>query len=94
MRFILAITACLATFPAHAWEAAEKVETYRIDGATGLELYRSIGRNGPQLGPTRAIAYTTFDLKWSRDYREEGGRKGSLTPARRLHAIPHGQECP
>ena len=28
------------------------------------------------------------------DYREEGGRKGSLTPARRLHAIPHGQECP
>ena len=35
------------------------------------------------LGATRAI-----------DYREEGGRKGSLTPARRLHAIPHGQECP
>ncbi|MBO6719192.1 MAG: DUF922 domain-containing protein [Rhizobiaceae bacterium] len=75
MRIILAIAtaACLAAFPALAWEATEKVETYRIDGTTGLELYRSIGRNGPQLGPTRAIAYTTFDLKWSRDYREQGG---------------------
>lgn len=27
-------------------------------------------------------------------YHEESGRKGSLTPARRLLAMPHGQECP
>ncbi|MCC0043436.1 MAG: DUF922 domain-containing protein [Brucellaceae bacterium] len=64
------------------WQAAEKVETYAVQGTTGLELYRSIGRNGPKLGPTRAIAYTTFDLKWSRDYRESGGgcRLASVKP--------------
>lgn len=64
------------------WEAAERIETYAVQGATGLELYRSIGRNGPKLGPTRAIAYTTFDLKWSRDYRESGGgcRLASVKP--------------
>jgi predicted secreted Zn-dependent protease len=85
MRTIAAIAfiaAFLAAAPAHAWQAVEKVETYRIEGATGLELYRSIGKNGPQLGPTRAIAYTTFDLKWSRDYREASGgcRLASVKP--------------
>lgn len=63
-----------AALPARAgWEAVEKIETYKVEGSTGLELYRSIGERGPKAGPTRAIAYTTFDLKWSRDYREEGG---------------------
>ena len=64
------------------WEAAERIETYAVEGATGLELYRSIGRNGPRIGPTRAIAYTTFDLKWSRDYREANGncRLDSVKP--------------
>jgi predicted secreted Zn-dependent protease len=70
---IALVAACLAATPAQAWQAAEKIETYRVEGATGLELYRSIGERGPKAGPTRAIAYTTFDLKWSRDYREEGG---------------------
>jgi predicted secreted Zn-dependent protease len=76
MRFILAVAflpAFFAVLPALAWEAVEKVETYRVEGATGLALYRSIGERGPKAGPTRAIAYTTFDLKWSRDYREAGG---------------------
>lgn len=63
----------LATAPGYSWDAVERVETYAIEGTTGLELYRSIGRNGPKIGPTRAIAYTTFDLKWSRDYREADG---------------------
>lgn len=76
MRFLLAMTmaGCLLATGAQAdWKPAEKVETYAIDGTTGLALYRSIGERGPKVGPTRAIAYTTFDLKWSRDYREEGG---------------------
>lgn len=77
MRTIAAVAfvaACLAAVPVRAgWEAAERIETYKVEGATGLELYRSIGERGPKAGPTRAIAYTTFDLKWSRDYRQEPG---------------------
>lgn len=86
MRFCIRIAlaaACLAATPALAdWQAAERIETYRVEGATGLELYRSIGERGPKAGPTRAIAFTTFDLKWSRDYREEAGgcRLASVRP--------------
>jgi predicted secreted Zn-dependent protease len=63
----------LLPLPAHAadWTAVEKTETYAVAGATGPELYASIGSKGPLLGQTRAIAYTTFDLKWSRDYRPQ-----------------------
>ena len=54
-----------------------------------------------QPGETKSVAvilrvtsdHTTED-HLTIDYREEGGRKGSLTPARRLHANPHSQECP
>ncbi|WP_320409817.1 MULTISPECIES: DUF922 domain-containing Zn-dependent protease [unclassified Mesorhizobium] len=62
-------------FPFHgAWaETVEKVATYAVSGATGIELYRSIGERGPKLGPTRAIAHTTFDLKWTRRYDGSGG---------------------
>src|SRR5690606_28969288 len=42
---------------------AERIETYPINGRTGMELYLSIGERGPKLGNTRAIAHTTFDLK-------------------------------
>ncbi len=86
MRIVtgLIFVAVLAlTLPARAeWKPVEKVESYRIEGTTGLELYRSIGERGPKAGPGRAIAYTTFDLKWSRDYREEGGgcRLASVKP--------------
>lgn len=50
----------------------EVVETYRIRGKTGAELYASIGENGPQLGPRRAIAHTRFKLTWRRDYQRRG----------------------
>jgi predicted secreted Zn-dependent protease len=50
----------------------EKVATYPIDGRTGVELYMSIGERGPKIGPTRAIAHTTFDLKWTRKYQPRG----------------------
>ncbi len=72
-RFAFAALAAVAT-PAHAdWKAVERIEPYAITGNSGIELYRSIGENGPKIGVGRAVAYTTFDLKWSRDYREEGG---------------------
>lgn len=62
-------------FPLHGASAdtVEKVATYAVSGATGIELYRSIGERGPKLGPTRAIAHTNFDLKWTRRYDASGG---------------------
>ncbi len=44
-------------------------QTYAISGTTGIELYRSIGENGP----TGAIAETRFKLTWKRLFDEEGG---------------------
>ena len=54
-------------------QAVEKVQTYAIEGQSGIDLYRSIGEKGPKVGATRAIAYTTFDLKWSRKYEPIDG---------------------
>ncbi len=61
--------------PLHAAQAetVEKIAAYAVTGTTGIELYRSIGERGPKLGPTRAIAHTTFDLKWTRRYDASGG---------------------
>nr|WP_230978764.1 DUF922 domain-containing protein [Mesorhizobium composti] len=53
-------------------QIAEKVATYPITGKTGEELYVSIGESGPTAGGSRAIAHTTFDLKWSRKYEKRG----------------------
>lgn len=64
------------SLPASAaeWKATEVVKTYAISGATGPELYASIGERGPVVGSmgTRTIAHTTFDLKWSRKYEPQG----------------------
>jgi predicted secreted Zn-dependent protease len=58
-----------ATLPAGAdWQPVERIEHYPVSGTTGIELYSSIGENGPQVGIGRAIAYTDFELLWSRDY--------------------------
>lgn len=55
------------------WQAVERTKTYSISGTTAMELYESIGANGPQLSNgTRTIAHTTFDLKWTRKYAAEG----------------------
>jgi len=70
------LMAALVALPltAHAqWKPVEKVETYAISGQSGLELYRSIGENGPNVGIGRAIAYTNFKLTWGvRDYKPRG----------------------
>lgn len=58
---------------AAGWKPVETVETYAISGQSGLELYRSIGENGPNVGIARAIAHTNFKLTWTRDYQARGG---------------------
>ena len=81
----LAVTAALigATAAAHAeWKPAEHVETYRVSGRTGIDLYRSIGENGPVVGVGRAVAYTDFKLLWSRDYRPQADGSCKLVTAR------------
>lgn len=75
-RFILLFLAalCLAAAPAPAadWQPIEKIETYAVEGGSGLELYRSIGERGPKLGIGRVIALTSFKLTWQRDYQKRG----------------------
>ncbi|HRP79546.1 MAG TPA: DUF922 domain-containing protein [Aquamicrobium sp.] len=68
---------------AHAgWKPVERVEHYTVSGRSGLELYRSIGENGPVIGVGRAIAYTDFKLLWSRDYRPQSDGSCKLVTAR------------
>jgi predicted secreted Zn-dependent protease len=51
-----------------------KVKTYAVTGTSGLELYESIGRNGPRDGDNAgSIAQTVMDLKWNRLFDERGG---------------------
>lgn len=68
---------------AQQWQPVEKVETYAVKGATGLELYRSIGERGPEVGGmVRAIAHTSFKLTWTRKYEPQPGGACVLTTAR------------
>lgn len=65
---LLAAGACAAA----DWQAVERVEPYAVEGATGLEIYRSIGERGPRLGVARVIAHTGFKLTWTRKYERQG----------------------
>lgn len=59
------------TFAAE-WKPTEQNVHYAISGTTPLALYTSIGEKGPELrGKRRAIAHTTWDLKWRRDYQKQ-----------------------
>ncbi len=51
-------------------------------GETGLDLYRSIGDKGPQVGITRAIAATSFKLTWTRKYDPQPDGRCVLTVAK------------
>ena len=55
------LASAIAALPiaAHAeWQATEVVKTYAISGKTGLELYESIGKRGPEAkGGKRTIAH-------------------------------------
>ncbi|MBL0933869.1 MAG: DUF922 domain-containing protein [Rhizobiaceae bacterium] len=82
-RTFLALALTAAAIPARAdWEAVERIEPYSISGTSGIELYQSIGANGPKIGIGRAIAYTNFDLKWSRDYQPQPDGSCVLVTAR------------
>ena len=65
--FLLAASAM-----AQDWQAVERVEPYAVQGATGLEIYQSIGERGPKLGVARVIAHTNFKLTWTRKYERQG----------------------
>ena len=69
---LVALAAAATNASAQEWKPTEQEKTYRIDGATGPELYRAIGSAGPLLGGgVRTIAHTTFDLKWRRNYQPQ-----------------------
>ncbi len=69
MKLALALT--LLTLPAHA--ETTLIKTYAISGNTGPALYTSIGGKGPLLGGGRRVmAYTNWDLKWTRSYVPNG----------------------
>jgi predicted secreted Zn-dependent protease len=73
-RLCALAAACLMLSPMVAragWTAVERVEPYAISGATGPELYASIGERGPKVSLGRAIAYTNFTLTWSRKYETQ-----------------------
>lgn len=71
MRSFLPLYLFLLATPAAA-QVTEVETTYAISGETGRALYESIGEKGPMVGGGRAVAHTTFDLKWGRDYVAEG----------------------
>lgn len=71
--FIIAILAAPFSAVASNVQPVEKVETYAVTGASGAELYASIGERGPKLSiGTRAIAQTSFKLTWTRNYETRG----------------------
>lgn len=74
MRFLLLAAGLLLSTHAAAgdWQAVERVEAYAVEGATGMELYQSIGARGPKLGASRVIAHTAFKLTWTRKYERRG----------------------
>jgi predicted secreted Zn-dependent protease len=69
---------------AHAqWKAREEVKTYPVTGSSGIELYSSIGENGPKAGQqVRAIAHTDFKLTWSRKYEPQPDGACTLVSAK------------
>ncbi len=67
---------------ARDWQPAERIETYRVEGATGIDLYRSIGARAPSAGVGQAIAFTDFELLWSRDYQNRPDGSCVLATAR------------
>ncbi|MGL4490815.1 MAG: DUF922 domain-containing protein [Rhizobiaceae bacterium] len=55
------------------WKPKYIVKNYLVSGSSPIELYTSIGENGPTIGQGRkTIALTEWDLKWRRDYQPDG----------------------
>lgn len=79
------------------------MDEYRFGGSSSPDIPPRPDGSTPSLAPgeTKRVAvllevtsdHTTED-HLTIEYHEDGGRTGTLTPARRLLAMPHGQECP
>lgn len=78
----MCVSLLAGTTRAQDWQPVEKIETYSVKGETGLDLYRSIGDKGPQVGITRAIAATSFKLTWTRKYDPQPDGRCVLTVAK------------
>nr|WP_145637999.1 DUF922 domain-containing protein [Neorhizobium alkalisoli] len=66
-----------------AWKPTEQTKTYPVTGTSGIELYSSIGENGPKAGQhVRAIAHTDFKLTWQRKYEPQADGSCMLTTAK------------
>ena len=92
-RIVLAAaTLAFAALPGRAqeWKASEVVKPYSVSGTTGIALYESIGAKGPStsLG-SRAIAHTTWDLKWSRKYEPQADGSCRLVAAKPFLTITY-----
>jgi predicted secreted Zn-dependent protease len=79
---VFAISVAVPSAALANWKPVERIEHYRVSGKTGIELYRSIGENGPRVGPASVVAYTDFKLLWSRDYRPQPDGSCTLVSAR------------
>jgi predicted secreted Zn-dependent protease len=72
------------------WKLSEQIRTYAVTGTSGIELYSSIGENGPKVGQhVRAIAHTDFKLTWKRDYVPQADGSCVLVSARPNLAITY-----
>jgi len=92
LRIVAATAGLLACAQALAqdWKATEIVKPYAVSGTTGIALYESIGAKGPStsLG-SRAIAHTTWDLKWSRKYEPQADGSCRLVAAKPFLTITY-----
>ncbi len=87
---VLAILAAASPALARDWSATEIVKPYAISGSIGIDLYRSIGERGPATSSgSRAIAHTTWDLKWRRDYRPQPDGSCKLAAAKPFLTIAY-----
>ena len=64
-----------ASVSAHAGvRATATTSTYKISGNSGQELIQEMDRKGPRQGyQARAIAQTTYDVKWNVGWQANGG---------------------
>jgi predicted secreted Zn-dependent protease len=52
-----------------------KTTTYPVSGKSGIDLLEAMDRRGPKHGfLTRAIAQTSYTIKWDVDWKENDGR--------------------
>lgn len=76
-RTILALSVAVAAIQLPVTAAGAQTQppiaesTYAVSGTTGLELYTSISKNGPNGGGH--VAQTKFKLTWKRLFDERGG---------------------